>query len=201
MGLLTRNDAKLFRGYFDEMCKLLGQSVAYQYIVKRDMTIHSEDNNDYSMPIRIDIIFEENPTVDTLNRLGWLTELQDQQPLIAYMSYNTPKLTVGARIMIESISGTDRPRLFKITKIGSDLEFPDCYTCALVPVFDQLPQTNTYTLVNHEKINLKGSERTSKDQPNKYITSDHNIDTTPEEHTEWHDKYSFINENNSPYSG
>ena len=201
MGLLTQNDAKLHRCYFDEMCKLIGQSVEYQYITERDMTIHSEDNNKYSMPIRINILFDENPSVNTLNRLGWLTELQNQNPIIANLSYNTPNLTVGARIRVQSISGVNRPRLFKITKIQSDLEYPDSYVCALVPVFDQYPQENRYTLVNHEKIEQSSSERTSKDQPHEYITTDHNIDTTPEEYKEWKNEYNFIDENNSPYSG
>lgn len=69
MGLLNRRDAKIFRGYFNEMVKLIGQSVGYQYVVEKNLTIHSEDNSKLSTPIRIDILFDENPQVDTLNRL------------------------------------------------------------------------------------------------------------------------------------
>ena len=47
MGLLNRQDSKIFRQYFNEMVKLIGQSVGYQYVVDRDMTIHSEDNSTY----------------------------------------------------------------------------------------------------------------------------------------------------------
>lgn len=201
MGLLNRNDAVIFRKYFSEMCKLIGQSVGYQYVVAKDMTIHSEDNSQLSAPVRLDILFDENPSIDTLNKIGWVSELNSQQPVIANLPYNTPKLTVNARITIESVDGVSRPRVFKITKIASDLEYPDAYTCALVPVFDQYPQKNQYTLVNTEKINQDESERTSKDQPYKYITNSFKIDTTPQEQIDWENKFTYINDKNSPYSG
>ena len=201
MWLLNRSDSKIFRQYFIEMVKLIGQSVGYQYIVKRETTIHSEDNSKFSMPIRIDILFDENPTVDTLNTLGWMSEMNEQKPIVINMPYNTPNLTVDARIIVESVDGVARPRVFRITKIVSDLEFPDAFTCAIVPVFDQYVQKNQYTLVNNEKISQADSPRTSKDQPYKYITNAQNIDTTPKENIEYENKYSFINEKNSPYSG
>jgi hypothetical protein len=201
MGLLNRNDAKIFRNYFSEMVKLIGQSVGYQYVVERNLSIHSEDNCKLSMPIRIDILFDENPQVDTLNRLGWVSEINGQKPIVINMPYNTPELTVNARVIIESVEGTPRPRVFKITKIVSDLEFPDAYTCAIVPVFDQYVQKNQYTLVNHEKINQEESDRTSKDQPYTYVTNQQNIDNTPKENIEFENKYTFINDKQSPYSG
>ena len=201
MGLLNRKDSRIFRQYFKEMVKLIGQSVGYQYIVERQYTIHSEDNSTLSAPIRIDVLFDENPKVDTLNRLGWVSELNEQRPIVVNMPYNTPNLSINARLIIESVDGTPRPRVFKITQIESDLEFPDAYTCAAVPVFDQYVQKNQYTLVNHEKINQDESPRTSKDQPYSYITDSHNIDNTPKENIEYENKYNFINEKNSPYSG
>lgn len=201
MGLLNRADAKIFRGYFNEMVKLIGQSVAYQWVTKREYTIHSEDNSQLSAPIRIDILFDENPQVDTLNRLGWVSELNNEKPIVINMPYNTPNLTVNARVTVESVDGVARPRVFKITQIVSDLEFPDAFTCAIVPVFDQYKQKNQYTLVNHEKINQDESDRTSKDQPYKYITDQHKIDNTPKENIEYENKYNFINDKKSPYSG
>lgn len=201
MGLLNRQDAKIFRGYFSEMVKLIGQSVGYQYVVKKELTIHSEDNSVLSAPIRIDVLFDENPQVDTLNRLGWVSEINQQKPIVINMPYNTPNLTVNARVTVESVDGVARPRVFKITQIVSDLEFPDAFTCAIVPVFDQYVQKNQYTLVNHEKINQDESDRTSKDQPYKYVTDEHNIDNTPKENIEYENKYTFINDKKSPYSG
>ena len=201
MGLLNRQDSKIFRQYFNEMVKLIGQSVGYQYVVDRDMTIHSEDNSKLSVPIRLDVLFDENPTVDTLNTLGWTSELNTQQPIVVNLPFNTPKLTVNARITVGSVDGVQRPRVFKITKIVSDLEFPDAYTCAIVPVYDQYAQKNQYTLVNTEKISQDEAERTSKDQPYLYITQHQAIDNTPEENKNWENTFNFINDKQSPYSG
>ena len=201
MGLLNRQDSKIFRKYFSEMCNLIGISVGYQYVKKQNLTIHSEDNSELSTPIRIDVLFDENPTVDTLNRLGWVSEINtDQKPIIINMPYNTPHLTVNARVHIESIDGVNRPRVFRITAIASDLEYPDAYTCSAVPVFDQYVQKNQYTLINTEKINQEVSDRTSKDQPFKYITGDQKIDTTPERYQKWSSEYKYIDDSKSPYS-
>ena len=201
MGLLNRSDSLIYRGYFREMCKLIGISVAYQYIVKKELTIHSEDNSELSMPIRLNILFDENPSVNTLNRLGWVSETEEQKPVVANLPYNTPNLTVNCRITIETSDGIARPRVYKITKIQSDLEFPDAFTCAVVPVFDQIPQQNKYTLVNNEKVSQELSDRTSNDQPYRYLNNTEDIDTTPKQQINWHDKYSFIDDDKSPYSG
>lgn len=201
MGLLNRDDSTIMRNYFNEMCQLIGISVGYQYVTKKELTIHSEDNSEYSMPIRINILFDENPSTDTLNKIGWISEIGDQKPIIANLPYNTPNLTVNARIIIESNDGISRPRVFRITKIKADLEYPEAYTCALVPIFDQYIQKNQYTLANTEKIDESESKRTSKDQPSKYFTGDHDIDTTPKEYIDWENTYTFIDDNNSPFSG
>ena len=200
MGLLVQDDSRIFRRYFREMVKLIGIRVSYQFVIKREMTLHSEDNSKLSQPIELDILFDENPNIDTLNRLGWLSELNDQKPIIINVPYNTPNLSVGARISIESIDGTPRPRMFQITKIQSDLEFPDAYTCAIVPVFDQYEQTNDYSITNYEKINTEDSNYTSDEQPYKFIQNSDKEDTTPEVYKQWQANYSFIEDNNSPFT-
>lgn len=200
MGLLVRNEALLQRRYFKEMCKLVGISCAYQWVTDKKYTIHSEKNFKYSQPVRMDIILDENPTIETLNTYGWLSELGDTLPLIAHIPFDTPNLMVGCRITLATIRGTDRPRVFDITKIGSNLEYPDSYTVALAPVLDQFPQRNQYTLVNNEKVSQEKSEVTSKEQNSLYTTNTEVIDTTPEKFKEWENNYSFINDDSSPYS-
>lgn len=201
MGLLNRDDATIFRKYFSEMCKLIGQSIGYQYVTKRDYTIHSEENFEYSQPIRLDVLFDENPTVDTLNRIGWVSEINNMKPIIINMPYNTPNLTVGARVMISSVDGVARPRLFRISKIASDIEYPDAYTCAAVPVFDQEVQKNQYTLVNSEKISEDASNRTPEEPNRIYPNYTSEINNVPKENTEYENEYEFIDYDNSPYSG
>jgi hypothetical protein len=200
MGMLVRNDTLRFRQYFKEAVKLVGLSVAYQWVTKQEYTIHSEKNFEYSQPIRMDIILDENPTIETLNTYGWLSELGDTLPIIAHIPFNTPNLKVGCRITLATIKGTDRPRIFEITKIGSNLEYPDSYTVALAPVLDQFPQRNQYTLVNNEKVSQEKSEFTSKEQNSSYTTNTEIIDTTPKQFIEWENNYELISDEPSSYS-
>ena len=101
---------------------------------------------------------------------------------------------MGCRIILATIRGTDRPRVFDITKIGSNMEYPDSYTVALAPVLDQFPQRNQYTLVNNEKVSQEKSEVTSKEQNSMYTTDTEVIDTTPQKFIDWENNYNFINE-------
>ena len=200
MGLLINDDSLLARRQFKEMARLIGTNCLYQYITETNLTIHSEDNSRLSTAMRIDILLDEHPTIHTMNRLGWISEINEEtKPIIATLPFDTPNLTVNARITLESVDGVQRPRVFKITKIVSDFEYPDTFTVALVPVFDQIPQKNLYDLTNIEKTTYDSSDRTSKEQPYMYLVNQDDLDTTPEEFKEWSDNYTFINDDKSPY--
>ena len=199
MGLLRRDDALYFRRYFKEAAKLVGTSCAYQWVTDKKYTIHSEKNFKYSQPIRLDIILNENPTVETLNNYGWLSEL-GESPIIAYLPFDTPDLMVGCRITLATIKGTNRPRVFDITQLSSSFEYPESFAVALAPVSDQFPQRNQYTLVNNEKVNQEKSDVTSNEQHSLYTTKTEKIDTTPEEFKDWENNYTFISEDKSQFS-
>lgn len=200
MGLLVTRDVLMQRKYFKEMCKLVGISCAYQWVTKKEFTIHSEKNFEYSQPIRMDIILNENPTIDTLNTYGWLSELGDTLPLIAHLPFDTPELIIGCRITLATVEGTARPRIFDITKIGSNMEYPESYTVALAPALDQFPQRNQYTLVNNEKVSQEMSDVTSEEQNSMYTVETKVIDTTPKSFIDWENSYDFLNDEKSPYS-
>lgn len=138
MGLLTQQDSSIYRGWFKEMCKLRGIPIIYRYVVEFDDTIHGEVHpNKLSDPIHLDVIFEENPKIKTLRRIGWVSENADDKPYIMYFPFDTPNLTMEARVeipMIDSIK--NRPRLFKITSMNQLIEFPDSIITTVVPVYD-----------------------------------------------------------------
>ena len=160
MGLLTQDDSTLYRGWFKEVSKLRGFSVGYQYPLGTDKTIHSEPNIRLSEPENIDIIFNENPTVDTLRKLGWVSELNDQKPIIAQLPFDTPHLARYARIIIPPfLEINSRSRVFQITNMKTIIEFPDCWTVSLVPVFDSYQDDNEYIDSNNNYIdtNVEGS--------------------------------------------
>lgn len=148
MGLLTNTDAQQFRSWFTEMANLLGIKCGYQYPLGNEKTIHSEPNMPMSNPIELDIIFDENPTVDTLKKHGWVTEIGENKPVIAQVPYNTPNLQRYSRIIIPPIGTVIRERTFEVTAISTILEYPDCWTIRLVPIYNTIQENHEENLNN-----------------------------------------------------
>ncbi len=165
MGLLTQGDAKMFQTWFREMAKLRGISVKYIYPVIENTTIHSEIQCEFSSEIDLDILFEENPKVATLKRIGWVSEKPDDKPYIAMLPFDAPHLQTKCRIMIPPIGQAIPGRWFEITAIYSNLEYPDCYTCTLVPVFETNKTNNNHEETNFNYIHDSRANQPDEDQP------------------------------------
>lgn len=190
MGLLTNKDARIYRNAFKEMAKLRGISVSYQYIKDKHMTIHSETNSTYSDPIRMDIIFMENPSVSTLKKIGWVSEISEPKPIIAILPFDAPNLEIDCRIIIEPYEEIDsRQRVFEITDIKTFLEYPESYTCILAPVYDSLTEP---TDLNYSKVNNNFIDPHSEGERAPFWAED--ADTTPKEY-EKKLNYEWINDN------
>lgn len=136
MGVLTRADSTIFRGYFKEMAKLLGIRVLYQYPVDMNFTIYAEENpKGFSEEIMMDIIFDENPKVTTLRKYGWVSETPEDKPYLAQLPFDAKNLCKGCRVSIIPPLPLADKRVFVITDIQSNLQFPDSWMCKLAPVF------------------------------------------------------------------
>ncbi len=176
MGLLTDSDAKVFRGWFEEMARLHGISVGYQYPLDNTKTIHSEPNFPMSNPIQLDIVFNENPTLDTLRKHGWVTEIGEQKPVVAQVPYNTPKLQRYSRIIIPPIGTIVDARTFEVTAISTILEYPDCWTVKLAPVFNTYQEENNLDLkeanVSVMDVKTNGTQDNLEGHPLEYSIYD-----------------------------
>lgn len=148
------------------MAELLGQTVMYQYPLTFDKTIHSEPNIEFSDPVRLDIIFNENPTVDTLRKHGWVTEINGSLPVIAQVPYDTPHLARYARITIPPVGNIMRERIFEVTEISTFLEYPDCWTVKLAPVYNSIKETNDYSDKNIDYIDTESDGTRNNDVGN-----------------------------------
>lgn len=156
MGLLTDRDAKLFRIFFKEMAKLRGIKVQYRYVIETETTIHAEFNSVLSDPMEMDIIFNENPTVNTLAKLGWVSENPEDKPYIAQLPFDAPHLTTECVIEIPPfLEIASRYRKFKITSINTLLEYPDSWTCTLAPIFDNKPVKDNYNRTNYNYVDTR----------------------------------------------
>lgn len=139
--------------YFDEMAKLLGFEVQYQYPINPELNLYGQMSSDqYSIPINTNIVYEENPKLATLKALGWVSETPDDKPIIAHVSYSLKNLQVNGVFTIPSTNKLHKARKFKVTGIYSINQYPDCWVCTLAPIFDKpVPQTD-YHASNYNYI-------------------------------------------------
>lgn len=170
MGLLTKKDTKIFREFFKEMAYLRGISVKYQYPIWGDdesVSIHGEITPEYSRPIDMDIIFDENPRVDTLNKIGWISEYPDSKPVIAVLPFDAPSLATKCIISIPPFEEINsRARKFEVTSINTILEYPDSWTCTLAPIFDNDEPRTDYEDTNYNYT--ESDDQPDEDTPNNY---------------------------------
>lgn len=153
MGLLIGNDSTIFRTYFKEMAKLLGITVKYQYPIDMEFSDYGEENpRGFSEFEDIDIIFSENPETKTLKKYGWFTEDSDRTYYTAQFAYDTKNLTKGCRVKIQS-NLKDEGRLFVVTEIKANLEFPESWMCQLAPVFHNKIEENELKIDTHKTNN------------------------------------------------
>lgn len=162
MGLLTQKDVRIYRGWFKEMAKLRGIPVKYRYVTSADILLHAEIEPTLSDPINMDIIFETNPRTNTLKKIGWVSENPNDKPYIAMLPYDSPNLTVEARIEMDTIDAipTSPTKIFRVTTINSLLEYPDCWVCTIAPVFQTEPPKLDYDQSNYNYITETKTEGT-----------------------------------------
>lgn len=139
-GILLTPDAKLQRNYFKEMCKLIGINCIYRAVKPgRKYTTYAELDTNFEKPQLIGCIFDEHPTQQTLKKIGWVSELQENSSII-HIAYDTPGLQQGCLFTLPSGLDDGKGRLFRLVKISTIMVYPASIACELVPEYE-----NTYT--------------------------------------------------------
>lgn len=158
-GLLLNNDIKLHRGYFDEMIRLLGIQVIYRApLPDKNYTTYAEIESNYAEPILVGCIFDEHPTQQTLKKMGWVAELQQNSSFI-HVPYDLPNLQQGALFIVPSGLDNAKGRLFRVVSMSTSMVYPASITCEIVPEYENtyVPETNddyvhsTDNLLNEEQ--------------------------------------------------
>ena len=154
------------------MSKLLGIQVNYRYPVQEEATIHAEIKCKMSDAIKMDIIFETNPKLATLKKIGWISEYKDDKPYIAILPYDAPHLQSKCTIEIPPIGAfTTKGRLFEITTITALMEYPDSYLCTLAPIYtnnDELSEVKNDYSGNDDDSSANYNHVASELEPDKY---------------------------------
>ena len=152
-GLLLQPSIKLHRNYFKEMVKLLGIQVIYR-APRRDKhyTTFTEIESNYEYPITIGCIFEEHPNQQTLKKMGWISELQENASII-HVDYDLPNLQQGALFIIPSGLDNGQGRLFRVTRLTNSIVYPASITCEIVPEYENTFSDNEQSY-KHTSFNL-----------------------------------------------
>lgn len=140
--LLDEHNIKLNRDYFKEMVRLIGIYVIYRAPrIDKHWTTYQEVESNYQDPILVGCIFNEHPDQKSMKKMGWVSELQENESLISF-SYDVPDLQVGSLIIVPSSIDNTQGRLFRITTLSNIMIYPASITCACVPEYnDTMPES------------------------------------------------------------
>lgn len=156
-GTLLSPDIKIFRQYFEEFVQLMGIYVIYRS-PKKDKQYSQYDQilSNFEQPMLIGVIFEEHPNQQTLRKIGWASELQENSSLI-HVPYDLPGIQQGALFIIPSGLDDGKGRLFRVVKLTNSIVYPASITCEIVPeYYDNMSQDST--IHEHDSINLINEE-------------------------------------------
>lgn len=153
---LVKRDALIHRKYFQEMLRLYGIDGMYFQVDDntKKYNVNGEFSATYLDPIPCQMIFDQVPRISTLKKLGWVSELDETQPII-HVDYDLPNLQVGACFSIEDPLRPGKGRLFRVTKLSLGIIYPANVTCQIVAVMGDTPentlQPDTAVQRNKEK--------------------------------------------------
>lgn len=160
-GLLLNNDIKLHRNYFNEMVKLLGIQVIYRATLpNKHYTTYAEIESNYSQPILVGCIFDEHPTQQTLKKMGWVAELQQNSSII-HVPYDLPNLQQGCLFIVPSGIDNAKGRLFRVVSMSNSIAYPASVSCEIVPEYEDTFISETNYDYTHSTDNLISEEQDS----------------------------------------
>lgn len=156
-GVLLNGGIKLHRKYFEEMCKLLGvMCLYYAPRPNKHWTTYAEIKSNYFDPILVGTIFDEHPTQQTLKKMGWVSELQENSSII-HVPYDLPNIQQGALFAVPSGLDDGKARLFRVIKMTTSIVYPASISCEIIPEYENLFDESLYDHSN-SSFNLLNRE-------------------------------------------
>ena len=156
-GFLLTPDIKLHRQYFRELVKLQGIHVLYRApLPDKHWTTYAEIDSNYAKPILVGCIFVEHPNQQTMKKIGWVAELQENSSLIQ-VDYDLCALQVGALFIVPSGLDHAKGRLFKVVRMENSMVYPSSIICEIVPEYEDTFDNEDYNFENSD-FNLLNEE-------------------------------------------
>ena len=146
------------------MINLIGIKVFYSAPKPgKAYTNYAEIISNYYDPIEIGCIFEDHPTQQTLKKLGWVSELQENSSII-HIPYDTPEIQQGALFYLPGGLDNSKSRLFRVIKISNTMIYPSSISCEIVPEFENTFTPEQYNY-KHSSFNVLKEEDNDKPLP------------------------------------
>lgn len=142
-GLLINKDAKLQRGWFKEMTRLIGINVIYYAPREKEKVfdLHGELDARYYEPELIGCIFQDHPDQKSLKKMGWVAELGEGSSII-HVPYDLPHLEVGALFVVPSGIDNAKGRVFRCISMQNIMVYPASIACEIAPEYEDTAQRN-----------------------------------------------------------
>ena len=146
------------------MVNLIGIKVFYRAPKPgKTYTNYTEIISNYYDPIEVGCIFEEHPEQQTLKKLGWVVELQENASII-HVPYDLPEIQQGALFFLPSGLDGGKSRLFRVVKISNTMIYPSSISCQLVPEYENTFQPEQYDY-KHSSFNVLKEDEDDKPNP------------------------------------
>lgn len=134
-GTLLTPDIRIHRQYFREMVKLLGIRVLFRAPRPgKKYTTYAEMDANYFPPMLVGCIFDEHPSQQTLRKMGWISELDENSSFI-HVDYDLKGLQQGALFIVPSGLDDGNARLFRVVKMATSMVYPASIVCEIVPEY------------------------------------------------------------------
>lgn len=157
--LISEKNVKLQRFYFNQAVRLIGIQTLY-YAPKKGMgkyDIYGDFESHFELPVHVGVIFEDHPTIWTMRKLGWDTELQDGETLI-HVPYDLCGLEAGGIFEIPSGIDNSKPRRFRVIKMRTSMVYPSEIVCHIGPEWSSSTERSQIEDFTQSDFNLLNEE-------------------------------------------
>ena len=156
--LLNPNNIKLQRNQFKQMCSLIGIMLKYRAPREnKHYDGYGELDSYYYEAEKVGCIFEEHPTIWTMRKMGWNSELQEGV-LVVHVPYDLKNLQVGSLFYVPSGIDGSEDRLFKVIKMSTIAVYPASISCQIAPMWESNFEENDLDFKHNDFTLLAGEE-------------------------------------------
>jgi hypothetical protein len=152
-GLLISKDIKLHRTWFKQLTALHGINCKYRApLENKTYDMYADLQTGYKPEILVGCLFEEHPNQKSLQKAGWVAELQEGSSII-HVPYDLPDLQVGALFEVPSGLDKGKGRLFRVISMANIMIYPASIACELALEYESTDEQHLITTA-HEKDDM-----------------------------------------------